>query len=88
MHEEALLADLRRKLVELGRQHHATRIAGVSVWMGALTHLTESQLRARWPGTVEGTAAEGSTLRVERSEDPSDARATAIVLQRIELGGA
>jgi Zn finger protein HypA/HybF involved in hydrogenase expression len=83
MHEEALLRDLRRKLVEIGAAEPGTRITRVRVWVGALSHVHADQLRARWPETVDGTPADGSRLEVDGSNDATDPRASEVVLAEV-----
>ncbi|EQD63551.1 hypothetical protein B1B_06989 [mine drainage metagenome] len=85
MHEEALFRDLRRKLEEIAREEHAAQISRVSVWVGALSHVSEEILRSRWPTTVEGTAARSSRLEVQLSTDVNDPRATRIVLTQLDI---
>jgi hydrogenase nickel incorporation protein HypA/HybF len=85
MHEEALLRDLRRKLEELAHQERASRITRVALWVGALAHVTPDTLRARWPETVAGTAAQGSALEIESSTDIHDPRAGGIVLTHVDV---
>jgi hydrogenase nickel incorporation protein HypA/HybF len=88
VHEEALLRDLRRKLDEIGRGDGIERITAVRLWIGALAHVPESTLRERWPATVAGTAAAGSRLEVERSDDLADPRALGIVLVGVDVAAA
>jgi len=85
MHEEALLKDLVRKLDEVARSNGAVRVLGFTVWIGGLSHLTEEQLRARFPLAAEGTVAEGARIAVERSSDLSDPRAQGVVLVSVEV---
>jgi Zn finger protein HypA/HybF involved in hydrogenase expression len=85
MHEEALLADLRRKIEELARANGGARIVRVHLWVGALSHFTEAHLRQDWPRVVQGTAAETAELEVETSEDPHDPRAQRVVLTSLGL---
>ena len=85
MHEEALAADLRRKLEELGRSDPSRRIVAVRLWVGALSHLTEPALRVLWPRITGGTCAEAARLDVEVSDDPADPRAQGVVLVSIDV---
>ena len=85
MHEEVLYRDLRRKLEEIARAEHALRISRVAVWVGALSHVSEETLRARWPTTVEGTAARSARLEVRLSTDVDDPRAGDIVLAQVDV---
>lgn len=83
MHEEALYRDLRRKLQGIAHEEHAARISRVEVWIGALSHVQENALRARWAQTVEGTPAESAALRVVVSDDLNDPRARELVLTQV-----
>ncbi len=85
MHEEALLRDLHRKVLEVAAAQAATRVRRISLWVGALAHLTEEQLRARWVETFAGTLAEGAQLDIEHSLDPEDPRADKIVLTKMDI---
>ncbi|MFZ0700042.1 MAG: hydrogenase/urease maturation nickel metallochaperone HypA [Thermoplasmata archaeon] len=85
MHEEVLFRDLRRKLEEIAREERVTEISRVSVWVGALSHVSEETLRSRWPMTVEGTAARSSRLEVQISTDVNDPRAAGIVLTHVDV---
>lgn len=85
MHEEALFRDLRRRLEAVAAEQRVTRIRAVSIWVGALSHVTEASVRARWDETVRGSPAEGARLSVEVSEDPSDPRAQGVVLRDVAV---
>ena len=85
MHEEALLRDLRNKLAELSQGLEGERIRRVTLRLGALSHLTEPALRARWPETTEGTGAEGAELVIVPGSDLSDPSALGVVLASVGL---
>lgn len=85
MHEEALLKDLRQKVEEVALAQHALRVSRVFLWVGALSHLTEEQLRARWSELMAGSVAEGSELVIEFSGDLDDPRAQRIVLMSLNF---
>lgn len=80
MHEEALFKDLRLKIEELAAGQGSRRIVRVTLWLGALSHLTEGHLREDWPRVVEGTAAERAALDIQVSNDMDDPRASSVVL--------
>lgn len=84
MHEEALLRDLLRKIDEVARRHGARRVTGVSVWIGALSHLSPSWLRGRWELATAGSIAAGARLTVRLSTDAADPRAAGVVLESVE----
>lgn len=85
MHEEALLQDLSRAIRRSAQVEVAERITCVKVWIGALSHVTEAALRARWGEVVDGGPAEGAELTVIRSEDPFDPRARGVVLAALTV---
>ena len=85
MHEEALLKDLRRKLLEVTAREGTPRVARVRLWLGALSHVSESQLRDEWPRVVEGTPAQSAALDVTMSHDLEDPRAQGLVLVSLDV---
>ncbi len=85
MHEEVLLHDLVEKVAEVSWTQGALRVTRVRLWVGALSHFSEATLRARWPGAVKGTPAEGSRVEVETSDDPNDPRATGLFLVSLDV---
>lgn len=88
MHEEALLRDLLHKVEEVARAHGARRVDGIRLWVGALAHLSGTQVRERWALLSRGTVAEGARVEVELSQDLGDPRATGIVLKSLDVGEA
>ncbi len=85
MHEEALLRDLRRALGELAVGERPARIVRARVWLGALSHVSESRLRDAWEEIVRGGPADGCAVEVETSSDPADPLASAVVLRAVDL---
>lgn len=85
MHEETLLRDLKRKVEEVALGDRAVRVNRVRIWVGALAHISDGQLRARWIEITEGSIAEGAALEIDRSMDPGDPRAQSIVLTRVDV---
>lgn len=85
MHEEALLRDLRRKLEEVARETRARRITRVSIWVGALCHLTPESLKTHWQDTMVGTPASSASLSVEASQDIDDPGAESVILKSVDV---
>jgi hydrogenase nickel incorporation protein HypA/HybF len=85
MHEERLFRDLRERVISIAEVEGAPRIVRVRLWVGALSHLTETRLREAWPDVVRGTPAEGSQLEVELSWDATDPRAQGVVLTSVDV---
>jgi hydrogenase nickel incorporation protein HypA/HybF len=86
MHEETLLRDLRRKLVEVARREGDLPIHRVRIWIGALAHTTPEALRRRWPEVVAGTPAQRAALEIGVSDDPFDPAAQGIRLVEFTVG--
>ncbi len=80
MHEEALLRDLRRELLEVARRERVDRITRVRLRVGALCHVSPETLRSRWRELVADTPARDAALEIESSPDPRDSRAQDVVL--------
>jgi hydrogenase nickel incorporation protein HypA/HybF len=85
MHEEAMLQDLRRKLVEVVGEEGGPRVVRVHLWVGALSHVSEEQLRRQWPRMAEGTGAQSAALEVTTSSDLNDPRAQGLVLLSLDV---
>jgi hydrogenase nickel incorporation protein HypA/HybF len=85
MHETGLIRDLVHRLDAAARDAGAERVAGVEVWLGALSQMSAEHFREHFETEVRGTAAEGATLKLEVSNDPDDPRALSVVLQSVEL---
>jgi hydrogenase nickel incorporation protein HypA/HybF len=85
MHEEAVLRDLLRKVEEVARSNGASRVTRVHLWVGALSHFSETTLCERWALATRATALEGSKVEVELSTDARDPRAGGVVLRSVEV---
>lgn len=68
MHEQAVLADLRRYLSGVASEHPGARVTGVTIQLGALSHVTEAALRRGWPEVTEGPLA---GARLELLQEPA-----------------
>jgi hydrogenase nickel incorporation protein HypA/HybF len=88
MHEEAVMRDLLRKIDEVARANGIPRVHRVRIWVGALSHFTESSLRDRWALASAGTVAEGAGLELEVSENRFDPRAQGVVLVSVDGDGS
>lgn len=85
MHESVLLADLRREIDAVALREGVRSLTGVTLWLGALSHVDERTLRERWPELVRGSAAEGAHLTIEVSPDLDDPRARGVVLRSVAV---
>jgi len=84
MHEAGLMRDLMRKVLDLAAEAEAERVTGVSVWLGALSHMSPEHFREHFDQAAAGTLAEGACLACEVSKDIGNPEAASIVLRAIE----
>jgi hydrogenase nickel incorporation protein HypA/HybF len=84
MHEFLLINDLMRKISDIARANRASRVARVTVTLGALAHISADHFREHFEHAARGMEAEGAELEIELgpSDDP---RAQDILLQSVEL---
>jgi hydrogenase nickel incorporation protein HypA/HybF len=85
MHEFSLLADLMRKIESIAEQHSAQRVQHVTVWLGALSHISTDHLREHFSFASQSTVAEGAELTIETGDDVNDPNAQEIILKSVEL---
>ena len=85
MHEEALVADLRRKLRELSEGLGGLRITNVTVRIGSLAHLKESGLRARWPEIVGEEPLRGARLELVPGPGAEEAGAGEVRIVSVDV---
>lgn len=85
MHEASLTTDLLRRIAEIATAEKAVRVAQVSVWLGALSHMSAAHFAEHFERAAAGTIAEGADLRVTVSDDIGHAQAQDIVLESVEL---
>ena len=86
MHEYGLVEDLVRKVGRIAAAEGAVRVTRVRLWAGALTHLSEPNLRSLWAELARGSVASGAELLITVSDDPSDPRAQSLLLQSVDVG--
>jgi len=84
MHERAVLADLVREIESVAVHEHATRVVGVTVRVGPMSHMTPEHFVEHFVEAARGTLAEGARCDVG-TIDPRDALAQSIVLESVEL---
>ncbi|MGE0333993.1 MAG: hydrogenase/urease maturation nickel metallochaperone HypA [Gammaproteobacteria bacterium] len=85
MHEASLMANLMRRLDEIAKTEHARRVVGLSVWLGALSHISAEHVAEHFERAAAGTIAEGARLDVTVSDDARHADAQDIVLESVEV---
>jgi hydrogenase nickel incorporation protein HypA/HybF len=85
VHEASLIADLLRQIAAIMRQQGTGRVVGVTVKLGALSHISPAHFREHFVHGTRGTIAEGARLTLEVGYDPGDPRAQDVVLDSLEV---
>lgn len=85
MHEHALMTGLMRQLAEIAAAEHARKVVKVSVWLGALSHMSAEHFGEHFADAAAGSMAEGAELECFTSDDIHDPRALDVVLKGIEV---
>jgi len=85
MHEQSLMDGLMHKIYALAAEHRASRITAVQVRLGALSHMSPGHFREHFAQAAQGSIAENATLRIETSDDTTEARAQDVVLEEVEV---
>jgi hydrogenase nickel incorporation protein HypA/HybF len=85
MHEASLMSGLMRQIETVAEAEGAARVVSVSVWLGALSHMSRQHFAEHFSQISAGTIAEGARLDVTLSADIDDADAQGIRLQSVEV---
>jgi hydrogenase nickel incorporation protein HypA/HybF len=85
MHEKALMANLMRKVEEVGTASGAARITRVVVRLGALSHFTVDHFREHFVDAARGTLAEGAQVDARLDDDLTAAHASDVVLESVDI---
>ena len=85
MHEATLMAGLMRRIAAIAKAELAGRITGVSVRLGALSHISAEHFAEHFEHASRGTVAEGARLTVKVSDDMHDVNAQDILLEDVEV---
>lgn len=87
MHEASLMNSLMRQIESVAGEEGAARVVSVSVWLGALSHMSEQHFADHFRRVSAGTIADGARLHVTLSPDIHDANAQLIRLESVEVDG-
>ena len=77
--------DLIKKIQSVAREQNAGRVLGISVRLGALSHMSASHFREHFEVASVGTVVEGAELKIEVLTDTNDPHAQEIRLESIEI---
>ncbi len=85
MHEQRLMTGLMRQVREIAAAEGAQRVVKVTVWLGALSHMSADHFSEHFGDRAVGSLAEGAELECFASNDIHDPRALDVVLKGIEV---
>jgi hydrogenase nickel incorporation protein HypA/HybF len=85
MHEHAMIASLLHRIEEIAAAEDARKVVKVSVWLGALSHMSPGHFREHFDREAAGSLAEGAELDCVTSDDIQDPNALNILLQAVEV---
>ncbi|NNC93263.1 MAG: hydrogenase maturation nickel metallochaperone HypA [Acidimicrobiia bacterium] len=85
MHELSLVASLCARAEKAARAEGAQRVVGLSVRLGALSHLSPEHLRDHLAQASVGSMLEGATVAVTVDTDPASPTAQGIELLSVEV---
>jgi len=76
---------LMRRIEDIALAERAVRVVSVSVWLGALSHMSAAHFADHFEEASAGTIAEGARLSATSSDDVHHANAQDILLESIEV---
>ncbi|MFT5130460.1 MAG: hydrogenase nickel incorporation protein HypA/HybF [Rhodothermales bacterium] len=85
MHEITLLSAIMRKLTDIATEHNVSRLAGVTLRLGAMAHISADHLSEHFEEAARDTPAEGATLSIVQDEDLGADHAQDILLESVDL---
>jgi hydrogenase nickel incorporation protein HypA/HybF len=85
MHESGLMKGVMRRIEEIAQDQQATRVVGVSVWLGALSQMSPAHFAEHFQEAAAGTIAEGARLDATASDDVRHPNAQDVLLESVEV---
>ena len=85
MHEFSLIKDLIHKITTIAREQHASKVIGVTVKLGALSHISPDYFREHFIHASHGTVAEGAQININIMTDTTDPLSQEVLLESIEV---
>jgi len=85
MHEQSLMDDLMQKILMLAAKDQARQVTRVSVFLGALSHMSAEHFKEHFSISAKGTIAENAVLDAFESDDIDDKHANSILLKSIDV---
>ena len=69
----------------LAEREEAKAVTGISVWLGALSHMSPDHFAEHFEDAAAGTIAAAATIDAVVSDDIHDPRASSVLLTGIEV---
>jgi hydrogenase nickel incorporation protein HypA/HybF len=85
MHEFSLIKDLIHKILTIAREQKAKKVVGVTVKLGALSHISQDHFREHFVHASQGTIAEGARLNIELMTDITAPQSLDVLIENIEV---
>jgi hydrogenase nickel incorporation protein HypA/HybF len=85
MHEFSLIKDLLHKVTTTALTQQATRVRGIKVKLGALSHISPDHFREHFIHAARGTVAESAELIIEVMTDADAPFSQEMLLEYIEI---
>ncbi len=85
MHEAGLMKGLMRRIEEVAEAEGARRVVAVSVWLGALSHMSPQHFAEHFEEVSAGTLAQDARLTATPSDDLHHPNAQDVLLESVEL---
>jgi hydrogenase nickel incorporation protein HypA/HybF len=85
MHEAALMKNLMARIDKVAQLENAKRVTHISVWLGALSHMSAAHFAEHFEESAAGTLAEGAKIDATVSDDIHDPKAQELVLTGITV---
>jgi hydrogenase nickel incorporation protein HypA/HybF len=79
------MTGLMRQIDEVAEREKAARVVSVSVWLGALSHMSADHLAEHFETAAKGTLAEGARLDTTVSDDVEHPDAQHLRLESVEV---
>ena len=85
MHEFSIIKDLIHKIITIAREQKAKKVVGVTVKLGALSHISPDHFHEHFVHASQGTIAEGARLNIIAMTNSTNPRSLEVVLENIEV---
>jgi Zn finger protein HypA/HybF involved in hydrogenase expression len=85
MHEQSLMDNLIRKILQIASKEEGCIVTKVSVRLGALCHMDAAHFKEHFDISAKGTLAEHAIIETELCSDINDPNATFVTLKSIDV---